>query len=214
MDHLSTITHPSRIHDVHFYQPPTPPDSTPSPELLLVGAEKGLVTAYTLLDPSSPKSIADLAGHANRVKSFSTLAIANPALAGGKTTVLATASSDGCMLVFDLAKLPCPTSEKEIEELTKGDGVTIEAVAKYDSDKTRLTCITLADGDFDETPAVNGKRSREVEDDRDDENALHDLQPDDEDEEGSEEEGNESGVEGEGEFEDEDEVGEDEDEEE
>ena len=168
---------------------------------------------YTLLDPSSPKPIAELAGHANRVKSFSTLAVANPALAKGETTVLASASSDGCILVFDLAKLPCPTTQEEIEELTKEDRVTIQAVTKYDSDKTRLTCITLADGDFDEVPAVNGKRSREEEEEGEsDENALHDLQPEDDDDEGSEGGEEEDGFESEGEFEDEGEVDEDEDE--
>jgi protein MAK11 len=199
MNLLHTIHHPSRLHDARFT-----PRVNGSGEILLVGAEDKVVSIYDI--PSStdsaepPKIIAKLIGHSNRIKALETLRISLPTSA---TTITCTASSDGKIHVYDLGLLP----EKNESEVT-----TIEPVAEYDTKGTRLTCVTLADGDVNVAVADeatgNGKRKHEDEDSNEEEeeeeeegwNGVGEGQ--DEDEESEEEEGEEA-IEGEEEEEEE-----------
>jgi protein MAK11 len=50
-------------------------------------------------------------------------------------------SSDGTINVYDLSHLPPPSLSEEI------DIVETSPVVTYDSKGSRLTCVTLADGD-------------------------------------------------------------------
>jgi protein MAK11 len=67
-----------------------------------------------------------------------------------------TVSSDGKIFVYDLAALPAQAEHGSTV-------LEISPVAEYDSKGTRLTCVTLADGDGEDVP-VNGKRKRADED--------------------------------------------------
>jgi protein MAK11 len=93
------------------------------------------------------------------VKAFQTLDIALPEASGRtSTTIISTVSSDGKIRVFDMHDIPNYTPTSELVE--------VSAVAEYDTNGTRLTCVTLADADAEgETiaPAV-GKRKRTAED--------------------------------------------------
>ncbi|KZV64684.1 WD40 repeat-like protein [Peniophora sp. CONT] len=143
---VHTITHPTRIQDVKFA---TRPDG--SGQVLLVAAEDKKTTAYVVVpDPDvQPRIIASFIGHGNRVKAIETLRVARAD--GTATTVLGSVSSDGSVHAYDLAKLP---------EQSTVNAVEIEPSAKYDTNKTRLTCIALADGDAEAGVDVVGKRKR------------------------------------------------------
>jgi protein MAK11 len=57
---------------------------------------------------------------------------------------------------------------------TKEDVAEITPVAEYDTNGTRLTCVTIADGDG-ETKPLNGKRRRDEDDvDHSDGEVMHD----------------------------------------
>ena len=171
---LHTITHPSRLHDVKFCQ-----RVNGKGDLLLAGAEDKKLSVYQIPDdPEStdpPTVIAEMVGHANRVKAVETLSIALPELLKSKrtsTTIVCTISSDGKIFVYDLASLPeHPSSASKIE---------INPKAEYDTKGTRLTCVTVAEG---EVPigSENRKRKRTVTDADDNE---EDSDTGDEDEEG------------------------------
>ncbi|CAK5267221.1 unnamed protein product [Mycena citricolor] len=146
---IHTITHPSRIHDVKFCR-----RVEGEGDILLVGAEDKKLTIYDVSsDPEKPpQKVTALVGHANRVKTFQTLSVALPSSSPRKsTTIVATASSDGNIHVYDLAALPSAEG-KSVAEMSP--------VARYDTKGTRLTCVTLADGEITQ-PVVNGKRKRE-----------------------------------------------------
>jgi protein MAK11 len=66
------------------------------------------------------------------------------------TTILCTISSDGKVHIYDLASLPT---------ITQGSSETVKLTpaAVYDTNGTRLTCVTLADGNDDR---VTGKRKK------------------------------------------------------
>ncbi|KAF8166581.1 WD40-repeat-containing domain protein [Mycena galopus ATCC 62051] len=170
MNLLHTITHPSRLQDVKFVA-----RVNGTGDVLLAGAEDKKLSIYELsTDPEKPpRIIAEMVGHENRVKSISTLPIALPPSPSSgpndrtSTTIVCTASSDGKIRVFDLAALPA-------ESASGSKVLEIAPVAEYDSKGTRLTCVTLADGDLDSEGAaekVNGKRKRDAdeEDEEDDE---------------------------------------------
>ena len=70
---------------------------------------------------------------------------------------------------------------------TSAEPHQISPVAEYNTDKTRLTCLTLADGDAEGTTEVGDKRKREDEDDDEDEEE-EDSDSDDDSEDGGEEE--------------------------
>ncbi|EGN96892.1 hypothetical protein SERLA73DRAFT_185126 [Serpula lacrymans var. lacrymans S7.3] len=147
------ITHPSRIHSVKFC---TRVNGTG--EVLFVGAEDKKVSIYEIHeDPEKiPTVIAEMVGHSNRVKAVEALAIALPPSENQKsarlsTTIVCTVSSDGKIHVYDLASLPAHCEEK----------LEIHPVAEYDTKGTRLTCMTIAEGEPSEIAnAVNGKRKR------------------------------------------------------
>jgi protein MAK11 len=83
-------------------------------------------------------------GHENRVKAVETLEIALPQSKTSKTkrtstTIVCTISSDGKIFVYDLAALPASSSSSKIQLSPK---------AEYDTKGTRLTCVTVADGEL------------------------------------------------------------------
>jgi protein MAK11 len=93
-----------------------------------------------------------------RVKAIDTLRIALPNLSTSSTsapsaiatTIACTISSDGNIHIYDLARLHDASNESSSEPQK------IEPVASYDTKGTRLTCVTLADGDS--STAGQGKR--------------------------------------------------------
>lgn len=192
MEHLHTITHASRLHDVVFaIHPRTGQD------LLLAGGEDGKATIYALTPAASPVSvsegaeleeekelpatpapriIAHLIGHTNRVKAIDVLTVTLPSSSPSSprtTTLVCTASSDGSVRVFDLTDLP---TEANGENALKPK--EIKECASYDSKGTRLTCIAFAEGDGETGEAQAGvKRGRkdadvEEEEDDDDEDEV------------------------------------------
>jgi len=85
------------------------------------------------------------------VKAVQTLQIATELSTGrSSTTVVATVSSDGKMHVYDLARVPEDSAEV----------AQIEPCGEYDSKGTRLTCITLAEGD---APSKEADKEQEEE---------------------------------------------------
>lgn len=70
---------------------------------------------------------------------------------------MATISSDGKILIFDLGSIPTGISGEETSEVQ-----SINQIGEYDTKGSRLTCITLAEGgDHDEDSSVlMGKRKR------------------------------------------------------
>ncbi|VDC02899.1 unnamed protein product [Peniophora sp. CBMAI 1063] len=144
---VHTITHPSRIQDVKFV---SRPDG--AGQVLLVAAEDKKTTAYVVVPDADvqPRIIASFIGHGSRVKAIDTLRVARAD--GTATTVLGSVSSDGTIHAYDLSKLP---------EQATVNAVEIEPSARYDTNKTRLTCIALADGDAESGADVVGKRKRE-----------------------------------------------------
>lgn len=134
-----------------------------------------------------------------------TLDIALPESSGRKsTTILVTVSSDGFINLYDVAAVP------KLSE--KSDPVqTFEPLTSYDSKGTRLTCVTLGDGDIEGAPSVgDGKRKRDASEEGDDNGSEND---DDNDEE-EDHDAFGAGWEDEEEMEEEDEDEEEEDEEE
>ncbi|KAG6844748.1 hypothetical protein H0H87_004080 [Tephrocybe sp. NHM501043] len=186
MDLIHTIKHPSRLHDVRFCK-----RVVGDGELLLVGAEDRLLSVYDVsVDPSrTPKIIAVMTGHRNRVKAVQTLDITLPPLSENKissdvpmrrsTTIACTVSSDGMVHVYDIALVPASTSTEMVE---------IAPAAVYDTKGTRLTCITLADGDLESAndAVVGEKRKKRVdidESDDDDDDDDEDWPSEEEEEE-------------------------------
>lgn len=88
------------------------------------------------------------------MKALQTLDIALPPSSGRtSTTIVCTVSSDGKIHIYDLAHVPSH-ADKVVE---------IAPVAEYDSKGTRLTCVTVGDGEVlaGVDGQVNGKRKRE-----------------------------------------------------
>ncbi|ETW78732.1 hypothetical protein HETIRDRAFT_238047, partial [Heterobasidion irregulare TC 32-1] len=186
---LHTVIHPSRIQDVKFVQRVTGVD-----EVLLVAAEDKKVTVYDVGADCkiAPKPIAEFVGHENRVKAMDTLRIALPIPSRPSTTILSTVSSDGNIHVYDLFAIPPPPTNAE----TAGgnEKPSIVPVAIYDSKGSRLTCVTLADGEISgDSVAVGDKRKRSDEEENDGEAEVEwpSEQGDHEEEEEEEEENEE-----------------------
>lgn len=77
-----------------------------------------------------------------------------PATGRISTTIVTTVSSDGKIRIYDMYSIPVIT-----------DKVTeIGPVAEYDTNGTRLTCVTIADGDVSLGKSSNGKRKHEDDD--------------------------------------------------
>jgi len=101
------------------------------------------------------------------VKALQTLDIALPPSSGRtSTTIVCTVSSDGKIHVYDLDHIPSRV-DKVVE---------IAPVAEYDSKGTRLTCVTLGDGEVlgGVDGQVNGKRKREDDEEGGDESVEED----------------------------------------
>ncbi|KAG1824693.1 WD40-repeat-containing domain protein [Suillus subaureus] len=154
-----TITHPSRIHTVRFSN-----RVNGSGELLLVGAEDKKLSIYDMPDgpEKMPVVIAEIIGHSNRIKAVESLPLALPrstkANALLSTIILCTVSSDGKIHLYDLALLPA-------DQKAGSEVLQISPVAEYDTKGTRLTCVTIADGEaLEHAQSVNGKRKRGDED--------------------------------------------------
>lgn len=82
-----------------------------------------------------------------------TLEIAIPATTNDSrtsTTVVSTISSDGKIRLYDLAVVPIAGQPELLD---------IEPVAEYDTKGSRLTCMSLADGEV-VLPASSNKRKR------------------------------------------------------
>ncbi|KAJ8586173.1 WD40 repeat-like protein [Rhizopogon salebrosus TDB-379] len=154
-----TITHPSRVHTVQFSR-----RVNGSGDLLLVGAEDKKLSIYDIPDDldKMPTIIAEMTGHSNRVKAVEILRVALPpstkANAALSTIIVCTVSSDGKIHIYDLASLPA--------DLVAGsEALQVSPVAEYDTKGTRLTCVTIAEGETPEHDSrVSGKRKREDED--------------------------------------------------
>ena len=96
-----------------------------------------------------------------RIKAVQTIEIALPSSSGRTSTIIAcTVSSDGNVNLYDIASIPEQPSTD-----TPQTSKLIEPLTTYDSKGTRLTCVTLADGDIDIDGTVNGKRKREDDED-------------------------------------------------
>lgn len=92
-----------------------------------------------------------------RVKAIDTMRIAIPSTLRDSTTILSAVSSDGTINVYDLSLLP-PPSPVEMTDILE-----ISPVVTYDSKGSRLTCITLADGEMnhpEQKPENGAKRKR------------------------------------------------------
>lgn len=95
-----------------------------------------------------------------RVKAIDTIRVALPSTRRDSTTILSSSvSSDGTVNVYDLSLLPPPAS------IAPSDIPEISPVVTYDSKGSRLTCVTLADGEVDHaeepSPEKVAKRKRE-----------------------------------------------------
>lgn len=152
---LQSITHPARIHNIGFCKGPN------GQELLLVAAEDKRVTLYLLpnldsehessdeddiaIPRENPPVFAYLSGHTNRVKALDIL------VSQGSTFV-ATVSSDGRIHLYDLDGLQqLPTSNEP--------QVTLP-MAVYDTNESRLTCVTITEGGEDYYVETVLKRKR------------------------------------------------------
>jgi len=165
---LHTITHPSRLHNVKFCK-----RVVGDGEVLLVAAEDKKLSIYDIPSDRTevPTVIAEMVGHANRVKAVDTLSVALPhAAPRSSTTVVSTISSDGKVRLYDMAALPESSKEK----------TQLEPVAEYDTKGTRLTCLAMADGEVMRDALGNGKRKRDEHDEG--EHSADDDEPFDSDE--------------------------------
>ncbi|KAF6761772.1 WD40-repeat-containing domain protein [Ephemerocybe angulata] len=173
MELLHIINHPARLHDLRFCK-----RVNGEGELLFVAAEDKEVSIYAVHEDKSkePALFAQLVGHENRVKQLRTLEISLPEKSGrSSTTIVSTVSSDGNIHVYDINDVPNVSEAKEI--------VKVSPVATYSTNGTRLTCLTLADGDV-EGAEVGGKRKRsEGEEDDEEDEEEDDLELDEEEEE-------------------------------
>ena len=216
MELLHSITHPSRLHDIKFCK-----RVEGEGELLLAGAEDKKLSVYDVPEDRTkpPTVVAEMVGHTNRsvftlpfcapladgtttsVKAVDTIHVALPEGASRpSTTLVCTISSDGKVRLYDLAALPASSQEK----------TQLQPVTEYDTKGTRLTCLTVGDGDVVAAPATNGKRKREAgadaEGDEDEEDEEEELSSHGEANSASEdEEEDEEEQEGEGEYDEEDE---------
>ena len=149
MQLLHNITHPSRLHDLKFCQ-----RINGEGEVLLAAAEDKKVSIYDVGNGESPRVVGEMVGHENRVKAIDILRVALPKNLNSKrtsTTIVCTISSDGKIFVYDL----------DASESGKED-VQIRPKVEYDTKGTRLTCVSVADGEVINAneEQVKGKRKR------------------------------------------------------
>ncbi|WVW81513.1 hypothetical protein I302_103507 [Kwoniella bestiolae CBS 10118] len=165
---LHTLETKSRFNTLLFATIPPVNGPETEEELLCVGTEKGVVEVYNIKvgieEPQSESEdeqedeaegseskgkgatverVGTLVGHTNRIKSISALRFEVPAEDDEirPTILLTTVSSDGLINVYDLFFV-----ENSHEIAGKGENNTIDPIASYDTKGSRLTCVTLADG--------------------------------------------------------------------
>lgn len=151
MSQLARIEHSKRLHDVSFTQ------SNNNHEWMLVPTEAGVVHIYDVDeiqgsdDEATPREVARLVGHANRVRS----ACATHIQADDQTQhlLVTTISSDGFIRVFRV-------DESRLEH---------EALAHYDTKKSRLTCLSSVGFDPDATELDVDEEEEGEDDDEEDE---------------------------------------------
>ncbi|KLO19291.1 WD40 repeat-like protein [Schizopora paradoxa] len=153
-----TITHSSRVHDLCFCKRADDGDK----EVLLVAGEDKKVVIYDMSggDETTLPVVGSLVGHQNRVKAVDIITVALPSFTPptpvSSTTLACTISSDGWIRVFDLAPILSSKADNVIE---------LQAIATYDTKGSRLTCLTVADGELvNNNKSKNGKRKRADED--------------------------------------------------
>ena len=123
------------------------------------------------------------------VKAVDTLRIALPTVPNSSrtaTTLVSTISSDGKVQLYDLASVPAQSTSKDVQPQNS-------PVADYDTKGSRLTCLTLADGDVGGPAVANGKRKRDADDDEKDVEDEGSEEWDSQEEEEGEEEDEEDG---------------------
>ncbi|GAA6033748.1 hypothetical protein JCM8097_004411 [Rhodosporidiobolus ruineniae] len=172
------------------------------------------------VEPPVLDAVAVLTGHSNRVKQLDFLEVAlpvspspaassssaadSPASSAPTTVILTSISSDGKINLYDLARLPRPssssTSKKGKAAAAEQDGPKeVEPSASFDTDKSRLTCLCVVG--LAERAGKGGKGGEDEDEEEDEEESEEDS----EEEEEEESEGEEEEFEGIGESEGEDE---------
>ncbi|KAJ3794223.1 WD40 repeat-like protein [Lentinula aff. detonsa] len=217
MSLLHSVKHPSRLHDIKFCK-----RAHQEGQVLLASAEDKKVSIYDFITlpghsrtsastdhdendknkETNPRIIAEIVGHENRIKAIQTLNISlpfHPIFTSSinssvnhphphSTTIVSTVSSDGKINVYNLADLSGSRPEKSTIH-------QIQPVATYDTKGTRLTCVTLGEGEIANNGVI-GKRNRdqeeEEEEEEDEESATEDheeggIGADEENEENEEE---------------------------
>ncbi|WVQ64545.1 uncharacterized protein L199_002712 [Kwoniella botswanensis] len=210
---LHTLETKSRFNTLLFATIPPVNGPMTEEELLCVGTEKGIVEVYNIkVGTEEPQSdsededeegeaegsetkgngakverVGTLVGHTNRIKSISALPFEVPAEDEEirPTILLTTVSSDGLINVHDLFWV-----ENSPQFQGVGENNTIEPIASYNTKGSRLTCVTLADGqDLSKklakqrsnggTPAkttrVDDEEEEDSEDDEDDDEEEEDI---------------------------------------
>lgn len=86
------------------------------------------------------------------------------------TTILASASSDGKIHVYDLASLPQPPLLTDLP--VSPPKSTLDPIAVYDTKGTRLTCLTLAGSESwgqssSKIAGVKRRRAHEIDEEED-----------------------------------------------
>lgn len=199
---LKTVTHSSRVHDLCFCKCGGDGDK----EVLLVAGEDKKVVIYDMAggDDTTLPIVGALVGHQNRhvalewvsfcmhlfqsfrVKAVNIITVAlpssTPLTPTSSTTLACTISSDGWIRTFDLAPVFSSNLDSPIE---------LQSIAEYDTRGSRLTCMTLADGELveDKQQVMNGKRKHVDEDEDQKDEAAGDAWSGFDNEEGSSDEG-------------------------
>ncbi|GAA5884251.1 hypothetical protein JCM3774_003592 [Rhodotorula dairenensis] len=213
------LTAKSRFHDVRFCHFPLDAADPNQREYLFVACEDGRTRVFDVSNPTPitvdettdlnaldlPKldPVASLVGHSNRVKMIDLLEVALPTSEASSTIVLTTVSSDGWINLYDLADVSAAMAQDgaRIE-------VEVEPVGRFDTDKSRLTCVCtigLVERGVEAKATNGGKDGEDDDDDKDDDDSdgEGDSEEDDEEDFAQFEDGDED--EGEGEDDDDDE---------
>lgn len=166
MTKLAEVEQDKRLHDMTFTRASIEGEEH---ELMFVASEAGIVHVYDLdvleevEDGAAPTEAARLTGHSNRVRS------AQPTLVraddGSEHVLVTTISSDGFIRVFDM-------------QVGVFDN---EALAMYDTKRSRLTCLSVAG--YDEGGDMADEVAEDEDDDADTFDTTVDVEDEDEDEE-------------------------------
>ena len=178
MSKVAQIEHPKRLHDIGFVRSNIIGNNDKRDdqhELMLVASEAGILHVFDLDDlqgtgeDASPREVARLVGHTNRVRSaVATHVQAND---GTEHLLVTTISSDGYIRVFEL----CLSREEPLVP-------ELEALAAYDTKKSRLTCLSAVGFDPDASDLPNEEEAESDDSDPEDsdfENADDTLQDND-----------------------------------